>query len=52
MNKGYNKADTLKASQKVDREFIKGILTLNEKLVIVINTEKLFNDLNLNIDMN
>jgi len=46
-----NKANTLKASQKMDKEFIKGILTLNEKLVIVIDTEKLFNDLNLEIDL-
>ena len=46
-----NKADVLKSSQKVDRAFIEGILTLNEKLVIVIDTEKLFNDLNLEIDL-
>lgn len=32
-------------------EFIKGILTLNEKLVIVINKEKLFIDLNSEIDL-
>ncbi|WP_256208235.1 chemotaxis protein CheW [Halanaerobium congolense] len=45
-----NKANSLKVSQKLDKEFIKGILTLNEKLVIVINTGKLFNGLNLETD--
>ncbi|WP_089655317.1 chemotaxis protein CheW [Halanaerobium congolense] len=45
-----DKANSLKASQKLDKEFIKGILTLNEKLVIVINTGKLFNGLNLETD--
>ena len=47
-----SKSDTLKASQKVNRDFIKGILTLDENLVIVIDLEKLFNDLNLKIDLN
>ncbi|RCW50422.1 chemotaxis protein CheW [Halanaerobium sp. ST460_2HS_T2] len=46
-----NKANTLKTSQKVDRAFIEGVLTLNKKLVIVIDTEKLFKDLNLEIDL-
>jgi purine-binding chemotaxis protein CheW len=35
----------------VDRAFIEGVLTLNKKLVIVIDTEKLFKDLNLEIDL-
>ena len=42
-----NKSDVLKSSQKVDRAFIEGILTLNEKLVIVIDTKKLFDNFNL-----
>jgi chemotaxis protein histidine kinase CheA len=46
-NDSSSSEDALKASQKVDREFIKGILTLNEKLVIVIDTEKLFDNFNL-----
>lgn len=45
-----NKSDVLKSSQKVNRAFIKGILTLNEKLVIVIDTKKLFENFNLEID--
>ncbi|WP_255417071.1 chemotaxis protein CheW [Halanaerobium sp. ST460_2HS_T2] len=40
-----NNADILKASQKVDRTFIKGVLTLKENLVIVIDLERLFDDL-------
>ena len=46
-----NKANSLKVSQKLDKEFIKGILTLNEKLVIVIDMEKLFENLNIEIDL-
>ena len=44
-----NKTDILKGSQKVDKAFIEGVLTLDKKLVIVIDTEKLFNDFNLEI---
>lgn len=40
----------LKASQKVNRDFIKGILTHDDNLVIVIDLEKLFN--NFKIDLN
>ena len=47
-----NKVDGLKSSQKVDREFIKGILAINKKLVIVIDTEKLFDNFNLEIELN
>ncbi len=46
-----NKSDVLKSSQKVNRAFIKGILTLNEKLVIVIDTKKLFENFNLEMTL-
>ena len=46
-----NNSDVLKASQRVNKDFIKGILTLNQKLVIVINSEKLFDNFNLEIDL-
>ena len=47
-----NNSDVLKASQKLNRDFIKGILTLKEKLIIVINLKKLFDNFNLEIDLN
>ncbi|MGM0500276.1 MAG: hypothetical protein ACQERL_08730 [Bacillota bacterium] len=40
-----NKSDILKASQKVNKAFIKGVLTLKENLVIVIDLERLFDNL-------
>ena len=46
-----NNSDVLKASQRVNKDFIKGILKVNEKLVIVINSEKLFDNFNLEIDL-
>ena len=46
-----NKANALKASQKVNIVFIEGILSFNEKLIIVINMKKLFDDFNLEINL-
>ncbi|MGM0502609.1 MAG: chemotaxis protein CheW [Bacillota bacterium] len=40
-----DKSNILKASQKLNRDFIKGILTIKENLVIVIDLERIFNDL-------